>query len=309
MRIPRHALQTRAVIYFREVARVGSISGAAANLFVAPSAISRQLDMLESEVGGRVFDRGRHGASPTPLGVALLEHVETSSKHLEELLGKAAGDHNEFKGSIRISAVEGVMGAALPRMVRLLTDKHPLAKLCLDIVGSNDVADRIAAGEADIGVTFGPPARSDIRVIARVPAPLGLVVGVQHPLSMRESVDVRDLQGVRAALPTRSFGIRQELDRAIHEAGVELGVTVEGNQLAMLAMAVAHDNIVTFLPQLALAALHSESDVRFVPIRNSRLNATQLSVITDLRGRMSPLVGVALDELVQVLESLTSALA
>jgi DNA-binding transcriptional LysR family regulator len=59
--------------YFRVTLESGSVRRAAARLDIAPSAVSRQIALLEEALGATLMERQRNGISPTPEGEMLLE--------------------------------------------------------------------------------------------------------------------------------------------------------------------------------------------------------------------------------------------
>src|SRR3954470_16973397 len=67
------AMLDRRLLYFLAVAREGSFSRAADVLHVAQPAVSRQVALLEAEVGVRLLDRGAQGVTPTAAGARLLQ--------------------------------------------------------------------------------------------------------------------------------------------------------------------------------------------------------------------------------------------
>lgn len=62
--------------YFHEVCKTESIRKAARNLYVASSAINRQILMMESELGVKLFERSHAGATLTPAGELLVAKLE-----------------------------------------------------------------------------------------------------------------------------------------------------------------------------------------------------------------------------------------
>lgn len=62
---------------FLQLAASGHYGKASAKLFVTQSTLSKQMQALESEVGGPLFERGRHGAKLTPLGQLLQQEART----------------------------------------------------------------------------------------------------------------------------------------------------------------------------------------------------------------------------------------
>jgi len=68
-------LTSRAALYFEEVAKRGSIRGAAERLHIAPSAINRQVIQLENHLGVALFARTSQGLRPTAAGEILIDLV------------------------------------------------------------------------------------------------------------------------------------------------------------------------------------------------------------------------------------------
>ena len=68
----------RAMSYVDEVARLGSIRAAGARLHIAPSAVNRQILMLEEQLGEPLFERLPRGMRPTPAGEILICLLYTS---------------------------------------------------------------------------------------------------------------------------------------------------------------------------------------------------------------------------------------
>ena len=75
-------INTSALRYFYEVARYGSFRLAAEKIHIAASAISRQIQLLEDELGFKLFARGRSGLTLTPAGEALLYRVKKAMNEL-----------------------------------------------------------------------------------------------------------------------------------------------------------------------------------------------------------------------------------
>lgn len=88
--------------YVVEVAKVGSINRAAANLFVSQSVLSTTINKLEKEIGHAIFTRSNHGVSLTPFGhtfVSYVSSIQTQLTQLDHLIYHSAPKH-EFTLSI-----------------------------------------------------------------------------------------------------------------------------------------------------------------------------------------------------------------
>src|SRR5579875_3307195 len=76
-----------ALLTFEVVARTGSVRAAAAEMLVTPSAVSRQIRLLEDQFGVALFARQGRGLVLTPVGKAYYERVST---HFDGLRGASA---------------------------------------------------------------------------------------------------------------------------------------------------------------------------------------------------------------------------
>src|SRR4030095_1873090 len=90
--------------YFLEGARSGSIRKAAQRLFVASSAVNRQILQLESELGTELFDRLPTGMRLTAAGEVVLHHVRTTLHDFELLRSELDAQKGERSGHISIVA-------------------------------------------------------------------------------------------------------------------------------------------------------------------------------------------------------------
>jgi DNA-binding transcriptional LysR family regulator len=113
-------------------------------------------------------------------------------------------------------------------------------------------------------------------------------VSPRHPLANREYCSVKDLAGLRVVVPDPSFGIRQELDRACATNKVELEICNETNSLAFAQTLAARTDLATFLPRdSAMPSLQAGLLVA-VPLRDARLEATQVTLVQLATRNMSP---------------------
>ena len=89
---------------FDVLARAGTISGAAAELSVAPSAVSRRLKALEERLGVQLVQRTTRKLTLSPAGEAYLEGARTLIARIDELEGQLQAGAGKLSGSIRMSA-------------------------------------------------------------------------------------------------------------------------------------------------------------------------------------------------------------
>lgn len=142
------------VRYFLELARAGTLSGAARGLNVEHTTVSRRLQRLEAELGAPLFDRRRDGCELTDIGRALLPHAEAMEAAMLNASELLHGEKGQARGAVRLNAPE-VLGSAIiaPRLAGLLA-QHP--ELRVDLVLLPRFAD-LGAREADLAIVLEQP--------------------------------------------------------------------------------------------------------------------------------------------------------
>jgi molybdate transport repressor ModE-like protein len=107
-------LSTTSLRVLREVAERGSFSAAAVELGYTQSGISRQVAVLEQEVGHRLFERRTGGVRLTSAGQALLRHAAVVLDELEAARRELAGESTD-RVEVRLGAIISAGAAPHPR--------------------------------------------------------------------------------------------------------------------------------------------------------------------------------------------------
>jgi DNA-binding transcriptional LysR family regulator len=281
-------IESTAIRYFRAVTESGSVKQAAASLRIAPSAISRQVQAIEEELAVKLFERGARGMRLTDAGHLLYRYAVENRNQLDGIRVKVQEFDALRRGQVKIATVEGMLANFLSNFVVDLSSDYPGILISITMLGSRAVAEMVSRNEVDIGLVFGRSPRRDLIELARMRQSLCLIVSPRHPLANRDYCSVRDLAGLRVVLPDPSFGIRQELDRACATNKIELEICNETNSLAFAQTLAARTDLATFLPRdSAMPALQAGLLVA-VPLRDARLEATQVTLVQLAARSMSP---------------------
>lgn len=149
-----------------EFAEAGSIARAASRLHRTASAITRQMQRLEAELGAELLDRSVKPPRLTPLGIRIVEQSREVLKRVDELKAIAARDA-EPSGLFRIGVAHPLADGALVEPVQALTRRFP--KLKLQLLSDVGLVGKLRAGELDLAVvtladsqTVPPPLVADI---------------------------------------------------------------------------------------------------------------------------------------------------
>jgi DNA-binding transcriptional LysR family regulator len=147
-----------------EFAQAGSIAGAAARLYRTPSAITRQLQRLEAELGAKLLDRSVKPPRLNSLGSRVLEQARDLLQRTEALKSVTSSDA-EPHGLLRIGLAHALAEGTLIEPIQALTEKYPKVRLRLSTELTGELIQRLLAGELDVAVVLLPEGKT-------APAPL-----------------------------------------------------------------------------------------------------------------------------------------
>jgi DNA-binding transcriptional LysR family regulator len=157
-----------------EFAKAGSIVGAADRLFRTPSAITRQLQRLEAELGAELLDRSVKPPRLNSLGSKVLEQARDLLQRTAALKSLASRDA-EPHGLLRIGLAHPLAEGTLVEPIRALTEKYPKVRLLLLSERTPELFNRLIAGELDVAVvplpegkTAPPPLLTNVIATDRV---------------------------------------------------------------------------------------------------------------------------------------------
>ncbi|GAA1267704.1 LysR family transcriptional regulator [Kitasatospora nipponensis] len=137
------------------VEHTGSFTAAAGALGLTQSAVSHAVSACERKIGAVLFERGRHGARPTPAGERTAAHARRILRLLDTLPNEARGAASGvLTGAVRIAAFRSAAVHLLPAALERLTSRHPGLAPEVRIVPEvgRGTAGEVADGRADLGI-------------------------------------------------------------------------------------------------------------------------------------------------------------
>jgi DNA-binding transcriptional LysR family regulator len=134
-----------------QVARIGTVSGAAEVLGVHHATVIRHIDALETRLGAKLFQRHPRGYTPTEAGRYLLAVGQTTEDQFAQLSARIAGAGEEVAGELIITGLPTLSAMVLPALTRL-SDEYP--GLMLRYITDLRVF-RLEYGEAHVAIRAG----------------------------------------------------------------------------------------------------------------------------------------------------------
>jgi DNA-binding transcriptional LysR family regulator len=181
--------------YFVTVAEELHFTRAAERLYISQPALSKQIRMLERQLGAPLFDRGTGGIRLTPVGEALLPHA----RQVLAAWDRGWAEVERAKGRQRATLVAGMStspgrGGLLPAIRSRLTALHPEVTVRLRQFSWDDPTAGLADGTADVAFVWLPlPDPGRYRWIVAAEEPRLVALPDSHPLARRDVIDFADL--------------------------------------------------------------------------------------------------------------------
>jgi DNA-binding transcriptional LysR family regulator len=190
-------MDSRRLLIFREVARAGSISGAARVIGWTQPAVSQHLRTLEREVGSRLLLRGAGGVELTEPGRVLLARADAVAGQLHMAGEELAAMSQLRRGTVRLAAYPSAAATLVPRVVAALLDRHPDIDLRLTEAEPPEAIGLVQAGDVDVALVFGydglPIAGAGLHWLPLADEPVHLVLPPDHRLGTRSQIVAADL--------------------------------------------------------------------------------------------------------------------
>ena len=180
-------MELRQLRYFVAVAEEGNISRAAKRIFLTQPALSRQIKVLEDEIGQCLLERQAHSVRLTPVGEALLREARELLQHAEQVLERVrvAGRGLRLRAGYAPSLAAGMLSAA----VENFTQTHPNARVELFDLSTKEMLAGLESGQLDVALSVGQ--QREMRGLKWTPlvrTPWQLAVSRNHPLARRSRV-------------------------------------------------------------------------------------------------------------------------
>ncbi len=162
-------VSTRQLQVFLAIARLGSFTRAAEEVFVTQAGLSLMLKDLESQVGARLFDRTTRSVRLTPAGESLLPTVRRMMADWESATSNLGRLTAESEQRVSLAATPLIASSVLPLWLQAFHDQHPGVRISVSDLDRRHIPSGIEAGEFDVGLGafFRPASGIERQLLAR----------------------------------------------------------------------------------------------------------------------------------------------
>lgn len=257
-------MDLRQLEYFVAVVEHGSISRAAAALNLAQPSVSRQLALLEEELGQRLMDRTGRGVTTTKAGEMLLSHARVMLNSASQALSDLKEMHDDPVGRIVVGLPNRVAIQLAVPLIREFRRRMPRALLSIVEGLSLSLRDGMMAGRIDLGLMFDP-----------APTPLlsyeplmreSMVLVAPKGYKLPERVGLAALADFSLVLPGTHNPIRSLVDAVLMPRKIQLNVVAEVGAVHTALSVVEQGLACSILPDSALHLNGARAGIQFAPI-------------------------------------------
>ena len=251
--------------HFVRVVEAGGFTHAAAQLHLTQSTLSRQIGLLEAELGQRLLTRTGRGVVATDAGVAFLSHARTlldlAERAREELRDLSARP----RGRVVIGLPPRVAHVFAAPLVHRFRERFPDAVITVAEGLSLNLREWLIGGRIDLALLFDPPPAPQLEYEMLLREPLLLVTPAASP-PLPSRVNLARLADVPLVLPRAPNALRALIEGAATARGVALHVVAEVDSVHTVLSLVRSGAGSTVLPASGLAAYDAPRGLRAVAI-------------------------------------------
>lgn len=199
-----------------------NVSATAQSLYTSQPGISKQIRLLEDELGVEIFSRsGKHLTRITPAGEAILRTAGEILRKVESIKQVAQEFSNEKKGSLSIATTHTQARYALPSVIEGFIDKYPDVSLHMHQGTPMQISEMAADGSVDFAIaTEALDLFSDLIMLPCYRWNRSILVPRKHPLAQISELTLEDV--AKYPIVTYVFGFtgRSKLDEAFMQRGL-----------------------------------------------------------------------------------------
>jgi LysR family transcriptional regulator, cys regulon transcriptional activator len=200
-----------------------NVSATAQSLFTSQPGISKQIRLLEDELGVEVFARsGKHLTQVTPAGKAILEAAGEVLRTVESIKQVAQEYSNEKKGSLSVATTHTQARYALPGVISKFIDRYPDVSLHMHQGTPMQISELAADGGVDFAIaTEALSLFSDLVMMPCYRWNRCVLVPKDHPLTQVSRLTLEDVAAHPIVTYVFGFTGRSRLDEAFTEKGLQ----------------------------------------------------------------------------------------
>ena len=246
-------MDLRQLEILQAIAETGSFTACGRKLHVSQSAISRQILLLEEELGEPLFLRIGRQVRMTPAAESLVQLGQRVFQDVRDTVGAITDRTRELRGTLRLSGGMTVCLYVFPPLLKQMRRAHPGVDVRLMVASAGQSVQEIRGGRVDAGLLTLPVGEPDLCTVPVLREELLLVTTPGHALAKRKKVVPKDLADLPFIMFELGSGTRKVIDHFFASENIEPTVLMDTENVEIIKAMVKTGQGVGIVPYQAIA--------------------------------------------------------
>lgn len=298
---------SRFLLYFIEVARVGSIRKASETLHVAASAINRHILNVEDILGLPLFERLPTGLRLTSAGEMLLERARRWNKDYDLLQAQIQDLKGLQRGHATLGVIDALSYEFTTSVIQKMHEDYPGISITVQVLGNADIGRKLVDGDLDMGIMLNPHSSRDIIVHAFFDTPHGIVCRPNHPLADHKKIRFAEASDFQVILPQPPLLAAEYIAILENASGIQLNSIAASNHIRIIKSLIHSGMGISLLSTMDVMEEIKNKSLHFIPLaekflkpmtvglcvlRSRQLSRAALLLLARLENRFSHIVSL-----------------
>jgi DNA-binding transcriptional LysR family regulator len=246
-------MDLRQLEILQTIAETGSFTACGRKLNVSQSAISRQVLLLEEELGEPLFLRVGRQVRMTPAAEALVQLGKRVFQDVRDTVGGITDRTRTLRGTLRLVGGMTVCLYVFPPLLKHLKRVHPQLDIRLTVAIAGRSVEEIRAGRVDVGLLTLPVEETDLVTVPVMREELLLVTMPTHPLARKRKIVPEDLSGQPFILFEAGSATRRVIDSFFVREHIEPTIVMDTENVEIIKAMVKTGLGISIAPYQAIA--------------------------------------------------------
>ena len=264
-------MDVRQLEMFRAVAEEGTFTRAAERLHVSQSAITRQLQLLEYELGTLLLRRTHHGVVLTPDGEILLTTAHRITSEIIDAVSQISGARELQRGVLSLGGGMTVALYVFPKLLKKFRSMYKNVELKVTTGEADSLLRLLRTRQIDLALLTLPIVGPDLEVQPVLKEEMVVIAARNHPLGREHTVDAQKLAQYPFVLFESGSNTRKVIDDFFLEHGIAVNVVMQTENVEIIKAMVASGLGISFLPYAAIAGELRTGRFAWVRVRGRKL--------------------------------------
>ncbi|GAB6100536.1 LysR family transcriptional regulator [Halanaerocella petrolearia] len=245
-------MNLRQLRIFKQVAKTGSMSKTADQIYITQPAISQTISNLENKLGVKLFERLNHKLVLTHAGKILLKYSKKILILVDEAHNNIEDIANMKQGKLKIGASMTIGTYLLPDIINSFNNKYEGITINLIIDNTSVIEDKILNNDIDIGLVEGPTTTADINIDSFFADKLILISSPEHKWATKGIITADEIGEESFIMREKGSGTREVIEKTLDQHNLSYQTKHILNNIEAIKKAVSANMGISVLPKIAI---------------------------------------------------------